>query len=516
MSGERQRTIYFGPPGTGKTTTLLERLEGHLRDGVPPDRIAFLTFTRRARTEALERVQQVLGIHARDLPFFRTIHSMAFRALRLSQGDVIGRTHLDEFAQSMGVKFGQSALSEMAAEGVASDNKGDVLMALDNMARLRGVPLRQVWSEATRGEYPFAVVDHFARSYFAFKREHALLDFTDVLSEFARSSIELPVDVAMIDEAQDLSPLQWLAALQAAHKARVQYVAGDDDQAIYRWAGADVREFIALPGERVVLQQSHRLPRAVHALAAQVVARIRERVPKQFESRAEEGAVVRHTTAEAITVAKDERWLWLVRNRYLLPTLAQSLEQRGIVYSRHGLGSSINDTDRLAIYTWERLRAGRTVTVENARTMYSLLRTRAQVAHGQKLLPAFDDTATVDLAQLRAAGGLLADGVWFDVFDSIPMQRRLYYRRLLAQHRTLQLAPQVTLETIHGAKGAEAPHVALFLDQSRRTWEEAQRAGDDEHRVWYVGVTRARERLHIVESSNRYRYEMPRNGQNRR
>jgi superfamily I DNA/RNA helicase len=48
------RTIYFGPPGTGKTTTLLARLEEHLAiDRIAPDRVAFLTFTRRARAEAV-------------------------------------------------------------------------------------------------------------------------------------------------------------------------------------------------------------------------------------------------------------------------------------------------------------------------------------------------------------------------------------------------------------------------------------------------------------------------------
>ena len=134
------RLIYFGPPGTGKTTTLLARLEEHLKKGVLPDRIAFLTFTRRAKREAMERVEQVLGISAKELPFFATIHSMAFKALKLKKGDVMGEEQLEEFGAKLGVKFKGVAVSEFAAEGINGQEEGDVLMALDNLARLRGQP----------------------------------------------------------------------------------------------------------------------------------------------------------------------------------------------------------------------------------------------------------------------------------------------------------------------------------------------------------------------------------------
>ena len=68
----------FGPPGTGKTTTLLNMVDEALSSGIPPQRIAFLAFTKKAATEAKERAAERFGLDAKnDLIHFRTLHSLA-------------------------------------------------------------------------------------------------------------------------------------------------------------------------------------------------------------------------------------------------------------------------------------------------------------------------------------------------------------------------------------------------------------------------------------------------------
>lgn len=503
-----ERLIVYGSPGTGKTFTLLKYLEKELNRGIPIEQVAFLTFTRRARREAVQRVEQVLGITVNDLPFFRTIHSMAYRALALREGDVVTTQNLTEFGAALGLKFGQQAVSELAAEGLGSGDLGDQLMALDNLARLRGETLENTW-RAAHSQIDWLVVDQFSRSYREYKKEQVLLDFSDVLLEFVKKECRLPIEVAFIDEAQDLSSLQWYAALQACERATRQYVAGDDDQCIYQWAGADVESFLHLPGERQILPQSHRLPRRIHNLASRLVAQIKQRVDKPFNPRDDEGCIVQHADASSIPVKNDQHWLWLVRNRYLMPGLENELERRGLVYTHHGL-CSVREEEREAIYTWERLRAGKACEAKAIRMVYKRLRSRVQVAHGFKLLPGVFEDQRLTLEELVATHGLLTNLPWYEVFLSIPIERRMYYRNLLRAHGTLKLSPQVQLETIHGAKGAEATHVALFLEQSRRVWEEAALAPDEEHRVWYVGVTRASQELHVIEPSNRWGYELPR------
>jgi DNA helicase-2/ATP-dependent DNA helicase PcrA len=501
-----KRIIFFGPPGTGKTTTLLGALDAELKAGVSVEEIAFLTFTRRARHEAVERVGSVLGFAPKELPYFRTIHSMAYRALRLTDGDLLGATKLKEFGKSMGVTFGDLAHSDLAAEGLASGNEGDILMALDNLARIRLEPLTRTWSDA-KPDIDWPTVDHFSRSYAAFKQANGVLDFTDVLIEFVKSKQTLPVAVSFIDEAQDLSSLQWLAVFEATANAERQYVAGDDDQAIYRWAGADVKMFMTLEGERKVLEQSYRLPRRIHRLATLMAAQIKQRVPKEFKPRDEDGEIHRHATVEGLDLSKDG-WLWLVRNRYLISGLRDHLDQAGVVYGMHGR-SSIIDNERDAIYTWERLRAGKKVRGEDARLVYKYLRALTQIKRGHKLLPHLGDEHMVSMKDLREEHGLLAaDEEWYTILEGIPLGRRQYYRRLLRHHHSLKLPVQVQLETIHGAKGGEADRVALFLDMARRTYEEQAVNPDDEHRVWYVGVTRAKRELHVIQASGLYSYRM--------
>jgi superfamily I DNA/RNA helicase len=64
--------------------------------------------------------------------------------------------------------------------------------------------------------------------------------------------------------------------------------------------------------------------------------------------------------------------------------------------------------------------------------------------------------------------------------------------------------PVVSVSTIHGAKGHEADHVVLYNQMSGRTEESYIRNPDQEHRVWYVGATRAKEELTIVEGQGGY------------
>ena len=75
---ENEIAIY-GPPGTGKTTKLLNIIEEAIADGVNPERIAFLSFTRKAAQEAIDRASLKFNLDQKHFPHFRTLHSLAFR-----------------------------------------------------------------------------------------------------------------------------------------------------------------------------------------------------------------------------------------------------------------------------------------------------------------------------------------------------------------------------------------------------------------------------------------------------
>ena len=75
------KTIILGPPGTGKTTTLLDLVEDFLRAGTDIKKMGIFLFTKKAAWEATHRAEQKFMIDHKDIPYFRTLHSLAFRML---------------------------------------------------------------------------------------------------------------------------------------------------------------------------------------------------------------------------------------------------------------------------------------------------------------------------------------------------------------------------------------------------------------------------------------------------
>ena len=98
-----------------------------------------------------------------------------------------------------------------------------------------------------------------------------------MILKFIKSDKSPNFDVVFIDEAQDLSLMQWDMAKTIWNKTEDSFIAGDDDQAIFRWAGADVDSFIAQKGLMMPLKQSYRIPAKVHNLAMGLINRIKKR-----------------------------------------------------------------------------------------------------------------------------------------------------------------------------------------------------------------------------------------------
>ena len=80
----------FGPPGTGKTTTLLNMVEKSLESGITPSQVGFFSFTKKAANEARDRAAQRFDLDAeKDLPYFRTIHSLAYRLMGVKENQLM-------------------------------------------------------------------------------------------------------------------------------------------------------------------------------------------------------------------------------------------------------------------------------------------------------------------------------------------------------------------------------------------------------------------------------------------
>ena len=90
----------------------------------------------------------------------------------------------------------------------------------------------------------------------------------------------------------------------------------------------------------------------------------------------------------------------------------------------------------------------------------------------------------------------------------MPAEEREFYVSMLRRGESLTNEPRIKISTIHGSKGGEADNVVLLTDMAYNTWEATNLNQDSEYRVWYVGVTRAKQNLNIIMPRGRYHFEL--------
>lgn len=488
--------IVLGPPGTGKTTTLIRMVEEELERGTPPDRIGYVSFTRRAAEEAVRRACERFSLERKDLPFFRTLHSLCFKFLGISSSEILEGKRMEEFGELVGHKItGRFSLDEGTVFGF---EKGDRLVFIENLARVRQVPLRELYNDDD-DQLSWMEVDRFARTLAQYKIDTGLMDYTDLLQQFVATEVGPRLDALFVDEAQDLSILQWEVVRKLAAQCNRVVIAGDDDQAIYRWAGADVETLVQMEGDVRVLHQSWRVPRAVQEVASRVVSRIHHRRSKEWSPRDAEGEV-KWISLSSVDLSGPDI-LVLGRNRWVLREFEHSIRDHGYLYEFQGM-RSIRPMTLDAVLTWERLRKGRpNVLAQDVRRMYDLMSMNKGWKRGHRQLPAFQDEEPVSWEDLVDRGGLLVpkDRLWYNALDKLSGRDETYIRAALRRGEDLLAPPRIRLSTIHGMKGGEATRVILLTEMAARTVYEARRSPEDEARVWYVAITRAKEQLHIVQ-----------------
>lgn len=233
-------TKIFGPPGTGKTTELMNKVVDYIGAGGQTDKIAFLTFTNNAANVAQERIIEAAkrDFPARqfslmDFPNFSTLHSLATRIGGLMGKNVLDVNKLRQFDPDIKSEVVWMKLGDASS---AEDRPDHTPLAIQSFARARCIPLEQAIVQGGYQEIFSAQSRHVMQEYFkkhhgrvvtltgielvnlylsyysSFKAQYRLADFDDVIDNAQTEAFvsDIPsFDLLIVDEAQDLSDLQW-------------------------------------------------------------------------------------------------------------------------------------------------------------------------------------------------------------------------------------------------------------------------------------------------------------------
>ena len=455
------KTIILGPPGTGKTTTLLDLVDQFMKVGVDSKRIGYFSFTRKAAHEAASRAAEKFNLDAKeDLIYFRTLHSLAFRLLGIKKERVMKTEDYREFGLKVGIPIKMSFHSEN--DGVFnSDNE---YLRLINKARVMQRDLMDVYDDNrhtvdVERDTLFLLNQELNR----FKEEKGMIDYDDMLENFITQDVSPSFDVLFIDEAQDLSPLQWRMVRSMWSKSDKTYIAGDDDQAIFKWAGADVDHFIALREDVdavKVLDQSYRIPGGpIHELSQKIIAQVENRYDKEYKPRDEIGKLHRYADIAQVDMSEGQ-WLVLTQAHHFLDQVTELCYQQGWYFSYKGK-PSVNKNLLAAIHGWEQLRKGESLATIQLKNIYYYL--GDNVTRGYRTAKTLNADLKYNLETCISDHGLQTDKPWHDSFAGLNTRMEMYIRNMLAQKENIFREPRIILSTIHGAKGGEADNVYYFL-----------------------------------------------------
>ena len=483
------RKIY-GPPGTGKTTRLIKYAKTFYKLGTPLDKIGYFAFTKKAANEAINRMLDASPrLQRKHLKHFRTLHSLAFNRLGMKKSEVMQDEHYEDIGRDLGIEVTVYSDGQESTGFVDSNSE---YFNLINAARIKEISIEE---EYNTGMYSYELEKNLLyileKELNNYKESFKLYDFTDMIEKFNVAEMCPKYDIVFIDEAQDLSPIQWKMVDIIRENSKYVILAGDDDQAIYGWAGADVKKFQDEPSKKdIILPQSYRVPKQVQNLANKILSRIPDerRIKKDWRARDEEGFIDYITSIEDAPLHKGD-WLILARTNDRLSKIKPILRNMGIYFQikgrksyRASLFKSITNFTRWAD-------KGHKLSLAEIKDIFDCV-------PGSHF-----DVKEERLYDLKEFGFSNTER-WFDVFTLDP-EECLYIREMLRHEEELLHDARVKLLTIHSAKGGEATNVLLVLDNTKTIREATEKSPykeDEENRVWYVGVTRTSQNLYIMRA----------------
>lgn len=511
----------------GKTTYLKRQVERALDKYLPAD-IVVASFTKAAAHEVARRI-------ALPESNVGTIHALCYRIMG---GPTIAEGKAAEFNAQCPAHL---RLSGAASVDLDEPQEGGEVATDADRAFLRVQALRAQLKDPAEDHDP--IVRGLYAAWTEWKHEQNYHDFTDLLAHCLDVGAQLPGDprLLFVDETQDCSPLE-LALIRswATHVDRLITV-GDPWQCIYGFKGSDPHNFLtpALPKENTkVLAQSYRVPRVVHAAATKWISQSSYYEHFDYAPRDAEGALEYRPNITlknpAPVIGEINRELDAGRSVMVLATCGYFLSP--LLARMRAEGIPFHNPYRKKKGHWNPMRGGpermqaflkgsaaqgaqwterelrRWAEILDAKTHGIFERGAKKRIAGLKRNEPIDPNILYELFDHAAIKEILDTldrdakdaGMWLYEHALKTRQPQLAYALALLSRGgapALSEAPRVCVGTVHSVKGGEADTVFLFPDLSPSGYMEwaghTQESRDAVRRLFYVGMTRARERLYL-------------------
>jgi DNA helicase-2/ATP-dependent DNA helicase PcrA len=366
---------HVGPPlliiagaGTGKTNTLAHRVAFLLMQRVPPERIALLTFTRRAAQEMLHRAERIAQQALRDSPRSSAFHPNATRAMWSGTFHSIGNRLLREYAHVLGLDSAFSVIDRGDSADLIDLKRQELGLAKQAKRFPRKDTCLAIYSHRvnTRGTLTQSLDEHFPwcaewkdeltrlfRAYVQAKQGQQLLDYDDLLLYWHLLTQESSVarelgerfEHVLVDEYQDTNTLQAEILLAMKPQGDGLCVVGDDAQAIYSFRAATVENILefpmrfAPPARIITLDRNYRSNQPILDAANALMAEAARQHQKRLRSE-------KHSTQKPwyITV-EDER----NQSLYVVEQVLEKREQGTALRHQAVLMRSAHHSDALEV-----------------------------------------------------------------------------------------------------------------------------------------------------------------------
>jgi len=543
--------------GSGKTTVLTARVAWLLTNNqAKTNNILLVTFTNKAAQEIKQRVHEQTN---RDLPLCGTFHSVCAKLLRQS-GGCIGVdpsfTIYDTADQLAALKqiykknhYDEKEYTPKAVQSVISKSKNELLSPTEYE------------QTATSNFQKFAAKIY--NLYVEKLKDAQALDFDDLLlravellrkDEQTRQRLQQQISHVLIDEYQDTNTAQYILTKLLAAPQNNLFVVGDFSQSIYSWRGADYRNMLALKTDypnikEYKLEQNYRSPQSILDAATAIIAKntlhpilalwsekegTEKIITLSAQTGESEAAYIVQSMREQLQKYPAREIALLYRTNAQSRLFEEALLQAGISY--HLVGGVkfyerkevkdllayarviVNPLDEVSQERAKKLGKRRLAALEASRKQLEKLSAEAPQEFLQQVLAAttylgkYKSEVEEDLTRLENLEELVAVAAQFETVSQFLENVALVQDKQFVDGDVQGQDNSVSLMSLHAAKGLEFSVVFMvgleeeLLPHSRSIFNPEEL--EEERRLCYVGMTRAKERLFLSCARSRYQYGM--------